>query len=36
MIPKGEFVTKAGLNGKVNGLVLASCGMCNFGKKDKD
>ena len=33
--PNGNFVTSISENGKINGLVLASCGMCNFGIKDK-
>ena len=35
MIPSGNFVTNIGEIGIVNGLVLASCGMCNFGMKNK-
>ncbi|MBA65569.1 MAG: hypothetical protein CMG55_07190 [Candidatus Marinimicrobia bacterium] len=35
MTPSGNFVTKIGEKGAVNGLVLASCGMCNFGMKNK-
>ena len=33
--PSGNFVTNIGEKGVVNGLVLASCGMCNFGMKNK-
>ena len=33
--PKGEFVTSINKNGSIEGLVLASCGMCNFGMKSK-
>ena len=35
MTPSANFVTKIGEKGAVNGLVLASCGMCNFGMKNK-
>tara|TARA_Y100000768_G_scaffold345734_1_gene292837 strand:+ start:496 stop:813 length:318 start_codon:yes stop_codon:yes gene_type:complete len=31
----GNFVTSNSEDGRINGLVLASCGMCNFGMKDK-
>ena len=34
-LPSGNFVTKVNQDGIVNGLVLASCGMCNFGTKDR-
>tara|TARA_B100000287_G_scaffold246755_1_gene231932 strand:+ start:79 stop:423 length:345 start_codon:yes stop_codon:yes gene_type:complete len=34
-VPSGDFVTKVNQDGIVNGLVLASCGMCNFGTKDR-
>ena len=34
-IPEGTFITSIGEDGKINGLLLASCGMCNFGMKDK-
>ena len=34
-VPSGDFVIKVNQDGIVNGLVLASCGMCNFGTKDK-
>ena len=30
-----EFCNKSKSGWYVNGLVLASCGMCNFGTKDK-
>ena len=33
--PNANFVTKINDNGMINGLVLASCGMCNFGMKNK-
>ena len=33
--PNGNFVTSISKDGKINGLVLAFCGMCNFGMKDK-
>ena len=33
--PEGSFVTSIGEKGMIDGLVLASCGMCNFGMKDK-
>ena len=33
--PKGEFVTSINEDGSVKGMVLASCGMCNFGMKNK-
>ena len=33
--PDANFVTSISEDGKINGLVLASCGMCNFGMKDK-
>ncbi len=33
--PEGNFVTSVGENGRIDGLVLASCGMCNFGMKNK-
>ena len=33
--PDANFVTSITEDGKINGLVLASCGMCNFGMKDK-
>ena len=32
----GDFVTKIGEDGNIGGLVLASCGMCNFGMDNKD
>ncbi len=31
----GNFVTLISEDGRINGLVLASCRMCNFGMKDK-
>jgi hypothetical protein len=31
----GEFVTTISDDGTVKGLVLASCGMCNFGMKNQ-
>ena len=34
--PTGNFVLKIGENGAVQGEVLASCGMCNFGMNGKD
>ena len=34
-LPNGNFVTSISKDGKINGLVLAFCGMCNFGMKDK-
>ena len=34
--PMGDFVTKINDDGTVSGLVLTSCGMCNFGAKDSD
>ena len=34
-VPSGDFVIKVNQDGIVNGLVLASCGMCNFGTKDR-
>tara|TARA_Y100001970_G_C14169549_1_gene823334 strand:+ start:100 stop:483 length:384 start_codon:yes stop_codon:yes gene_type:complete len=34
-LPMGDFVTKVNQDGTVKGLVLASCGMCNFGTKDR-
>ena len=34
--PIGEFVTSLSENGTVDGMVLASCGMCNFGMRNKD
>ena len=34
--PDGNFVTKIGEDGNIGGLVLASCGMCNFGMRNKD
>ena len=34
--PDGNFVTKIGEDGNIGGLVLASCGMCNFGMDNKD
>mgnify|MGYP001253004276 FL=1 len=33
--PSGNFIINIGEKGVVNGLVLASCGMCNFGMKNK-
>ena len=32
--PTGDFITKINENGIIKGLVLASCGMCNFGMKN--
>ena len=32
--PTGDFITKINENGTIKGLVLASCGMCNFGMKN--
>ena len=34
--PIGDFVTSVSENGTVDGMVLASCGMCNFGMRNKD
>ena len=34
-LPSGDFVTKVNQDGIVKGLVLASCGMCNFRTKDR-
>ena len=34
-IPEGSFITSIGEEGNINGLLLASCGMCNFGMKEK-
>tara|TARA_Y100001968_G_C19052566_1_gene569847 strand:+ start:89 stop:472 length:384 start_codon:yes stop_codon:yes gene_type:complete len=34
--PMGDFVTKINEDGIVKGLVLASCGMCNFGMRNRD
>ena len=33
--PEGTFVTSIGEKGDIKGLVLASCGICNFGMKNK-
>ena len=33
--PNANFVTKINDDGMINGLVLASCGMCNFGMENK-
>lgn len=33
--PEGNFITSIGEKGNIDGLVLASCGMCNFGMKNK-
>ena len=33
--PEGSFVTSIDEKGMIDGLVLASCGMCNFGMKNK-
>ena len=35
VLPNGDFITKVNQDGIVKGLVLASCGMCNFGTKDR-
>jgi len=35
-LPKGKFVTSLNNDNEVDGLVLASCGMCNFGMKNKN
>ena len=32
--PMGDFITEINENGAIKGLVLASCGMCNFGMKN--
>lgn len=34
--PVGTFVTKINEDGTIKGLVLASCGMCNFGMRNKN
>ena len=34
-IPEGIFITSVGEEGNINGLILASCGLCNFGMKEK-
>ena len=34
--PAGDFITKINENGTIKGLVLASCGMCNFGMKNRN
>ncbi len=34
-IPFGNFIIKVKQDGIVDGLVLASCGMCNFVTKDR-
>ena len=34
--PVGDFVTKINEDGTIKGLVLASCGMCNFGMRNKN
>ena len=34
--PVGDFVTKINEDGTIKGLVLASCGMCNFGMENRD
>ena len=34
-LPKGEFINTVSEDGSISGLVLTSCGMCNFGMKDK-
>ena len=34
-IPEGIFITSIGEEGNINGLILASCGLCNFGMKEK-
>ena len=33
--PIGNFVTSINDNGEIEGLVLASCGLCNFRMKNK-
>ena len=33
--PNVNFVTYIRKDGRINGLVPASCGVCNFGMKDK-
>ena len=35
-IPEGSFITSIGKEGNINGLLLVSCGMCNFGMKEKN
>tara|TARA_B100001769_G_C21968307_1_gene520890 strand:- start:30 stop:446 length:417 start_codon:yes stop_codon:yes gene_type:complete len=32
--PTGDFITEINESGTIKGLVLASCGMCNFGMKN--
>lgn len=34
-LPKGEFIGAVPEDGSISGLVLTSCGMCNFGMKEK-
>ena len=34
--PTGDFVTSVSGVGTVIGMVLASCGMCNFGMRSRD
>ena len=34
VIPEGNFITSIGEKGNIDGFVLASCGMCNFGMKN--
>ena len=34
--PVGDFVTKINEDGTIKGLVLASCGMCNFGMRNRN
>ena len=34
--PVGNFITSIGEKGNIDGLVLASCGMCNFMNGDND
>ena len=35
VLPNGDFITIVNQDGIVKGLVLASCGMCNFGTKER-
>ena len=35
VLPNGDFITILNQDGIVKGLVLASCGMCNFGTKER-
>ena len=35
-IPEKSFITSIGEEGDINGLLLASCGLCNFGMIEKE